>query len=281
MKIIFSLLLLILSSCCPSSPEYREFYDYLYNYRTPSKSMEESDFFLVILVDARHLDYTDNRSFFRTVGKHPCDGSKNGDVGHAWIYLHGWLKGKEVNIEGGHSGERGRIQAKYFDGIMNYNDWGYANPTPEQKCHPHFEPNPVKYLWTTQEDGFFQKGAGGHWPTFAAKINLTEEQFKAIMHFIHPSYYPYHSYALTDCQCSTFVVQVAALAGLDLDANVIMPIEKKIWFGGRWVRFWEDPYYAHICFGSPDKLEESLMKAVAEERAEYALEWYNKKWRLP
>lgn len=268
MKIIY--LFLILIACCPCSPEYREFYAHVHSFCIPSTQAKESEYYLILLVDARHLDYTDNCSFFRTVGKHPTDGSKNGDVGHAWIYLHG----NGIDFEGGHSGERGALQAKYFDGIMNYNDWGYANPTDEQKKNPRYEENPVKYFWTTQLDGFFQKGPGKHRPTFAAKIDLTEEQFVKIISFIRK--YPYVDYSLTRCQCTTFAVQVASLAGLQLDANVTMSIEKEIWFRGRRIRFWDDPAFAKITFACPDMLEASLMEAVLEGRAEYAMDLYEK-----
>lgn len=63
------------------------------------------DPYIVFLVNARQLDYSSFRSVLRTIAKHPSDWSKNGDVGHAWIYL----KGDEV-IEGGHSGELGLDQ---------------------------------------------------------------------------------------------------------------------------------------------------------------------------
>ncbi|WP_068470373.1 hypothetical protein [Candidatus Protochlamydia phocaeensis] len=270
--------LLFLSSCQPWSREYRDFYSYAKkSYDSSPIPMQESDFFLVILVNARHLDYTDTRSFFKTVAKHPTDGSKSGDVGHAWIYLQGKVNGKVWVLEGGHSGERGRLQARYFDGIMNYNDWGYANPSDEQKQYPRYEPNPVKYLWATLEDGYFEKGAGGHRPTYAAKVDLTEQQFYRILQFIHPRYYPYRQYALTNLQCSSYAAQVAVLADLYVESEVSMAVQPRIWFGRRWVRFWTDPCYSVITFSSPDVLEKSLMEAVQEGRAEYALDWYLKK----
>lgn len=267
------ILLMLLPSCYrPWSPAYRHFYQHLSS-SIPRKEMHETPYFLIILVDARHLDYTDNQSFFNTVAKHP-DGSKSRDIGHAWIYLRGVVEGKEVIIEGGHSGERGRIQARYFDGIMNYNDWGYANPTEEEMCHPRYEPNPVKYLWTTQEDGFFQKGSGGHIPTFAAKIDLTEQQFQDIVKFIHPRHYAYHQYALTHHQCSSFVAQVASLADFYFDYEVSLSIQPSVFYRGYQIKLWEDPQYAVMIVASPDQIEKSLMEAVREGRAEYALDWY-------
>lgn len=271
---------LFLFSCSwqPNSLEYRQYYDYANHFARPRTSMKESDYFLIVLVDARHLDYTNNRSFFKTIAKHPSDGSKNGDVGHAWIYLQGKdSAGRKRVIEGGHSGERGMIQAKYFDGIMNYIDFGYANPTPWQKQGYRYEPNPIKYLWETQHDGFFEKGCGRHHPTFAAKVDLTREQFEEILSFINPLYYPYKFYSLTDWQCTSFVCAVASLAGWDLDSLATLPIESRCTVEGECLRFWDDPCYSSITFSSPDILERSLMRSVASGRAEYALNWYLKK----
>lgn len=270
------LISIILSSCYyyPTSKAYWEFYDYLKQPLKKQKDMCEAEFFVIALVDAKHLDYTNLGSFFHTVAKHPSDRGKERDLGHAWVYLQGYLNGKIVVLEGGHSGERGHLQAKYFDGLMNYNDWGEANPTLSQIKNPRYEPNPVKYLWTTQEDGFFQKGSGGHTPTFAAKIDLTEEQFLKILKFIKGSHYPYHRYALTGHQCSYFVAQVMALAGFNLDCEVTMSLPPMVYYGKRWIRLWQDPRYSVLKFASPDQIEKSLVRAVQKQQIEYALNWY-------
>lgn len=234
--------------------------------------MSETEFFLVVLVDARHLDYTDCRSFITSVAKHPSDMSKTGDVGHAWIYLRGVVDGEPVYIEGGFSGERGIIQAQYFDGIMNNIDFGYANPTYEQQCNPVFEPNPAKYLWETQCDGFFQWGSGIHRPTYAAKFDITKEQFCSIANFI--ANYDYVHYSLTGNQCSSYITQIGELIDVDLEANVCLPIDSTICFGDSQLRLWTDPQYALLPISSPDILEKKLMQMVDEEVAEPALAWY-------
>lgn len=268
------LILIALCSCTCRSMEYRQFYAHLHEPRTHARPMEPSDYFLVILVDARHLDYTEGWKFFHSVAKHPSDCSKNGDVGHAWIYLQGKRDGKTLSIEGGHSGERETPPARYFDGLMNYHDWGYANPTDEQIKNPRYEPNPVKYLWTQREDGFFQRGAGGHSPTFAAKVSLTPQQFEQILHFIHPKRYPYKNYALQGPHCTSFVTAVAKIAGLSLKSHEKMAIPPRVLFGRCWIRLWEDPFYSTFTFPTPDVLEKSLIQAVERGEAEDALNWY-------
>lgn len=268
-------MLAILSSCCPHphSEAYKEQYAYLKTdiVKTPT---QQSDYILVILVDARHLDYSNNYSLLKTLAKHPSDGSKNGDVGHAWIYLKGVIDGKFVEIEGGHSGELGVFQPKYFEGILNYCEYGYADPTPQQKLSPRYEPNPVKYLWATQKDGFFQKGSGNHTPTFAAKFNISKEQFHQILALME--IYPYAEYSLTDNQCCVFIDKVAKEAGIDLEYEVKIPLDPILKLGNEKIRFWTNPQYAELKVGSPDKLEKSLIQAVNDGRAEYALDWYQK-----
>lgn len=275
---LYLIFVLFLSTGCswkPSSPEYRDLYAHL---EVPIRKapVHESEYFVVLLVDARHLDYTSGPSTLKTIAKHPSDGSKNSDVGHAWIYLQGIENGVPVFIEGGHSGERGIHQAKYFEGVMNYIDYGYANPNNNQRCCPRHEPNPIKYLSSTQTDGFFQWGAGGHTPTFAAKIDLTKEQFQHITALIHASNYPYRDYALIHNQCCSFVAKVASIAGLLIDYEVTISIPSNVTFGGETWQLWTDPQYAHFTFSSPDILERSLMQAVRSGKAQYALSLYLK-----
>ncbi len=140
-------------------------------------------------------------------------------------------------------------------------------------------PNPIRYLWSPQTDGFFQWGSGGHTPNFAIKIDLTEKQFQRIVAFVHPSNYYYGDYALIHNQCSSFVAKVAALADFTMDYEVAISIPPVITFGGCTSILWTDPQYANLTFSSPDIIERSLMQAIREGRAQYALPWYLKNQR--
>jgi hypothetical protein len=224
------------------------------------------EYFVVFLVNARHLDYSDGSKLLKTVAKHPSDWSKNGDVGHAWIYLEGTDDKGLFVLEGGHSGELGILQPKYFEGVMNHIEKGD-------------EPNPVKYLWETQKDGFFQKGSSYHKPTFAAKVDLTKEQFYRIRRYIQ--FYDYSNYAITGNQCASFVAQIAEIAGLSLQSTVTIPIKPTVKFKGETYPLWSDPIYNEITISSPDILEISLKQAVKEGKAQSALKWYNKELRTP
>lgn len=278
---ILSLVFLTSTGCVkPNSEGYRSIYSHLKKSYPKSSCNEkaQSPFFIVFLVDACHLDYSDNRSFFKTVAKHPSNGNKNGSVGHAWIYLQGIIDGEDVFLEGGHSGELGIVQPKYFEGLINYFEYGYANPSERQKKCPRYEPNPIKYLWESQHDGFFQWGAGNHQPTFAAKVDLTQKQFFQILYFVQS--YCFSDYSLIGNQCSSFVAQIASLAGLDLECEVTIAISPSIYMAGQNLRLWTDPGYSQLTVSSPDILECSLMRAVREGRAECALEWYQKTHRV-
>lgn len=205
-----------------------------------------SDYFIIFFVDAPHLNYSNTTRLLKSVAKHPRDWSKHGDVGHAWIYLQGIVDDQPVYLEGGHSGEMGLHQPKYFDGIMDYMEAG--------------DPNPIRYLWEPQCDGFFQEGPGRHKPSFAARRDLTEEQFRKIMRFI--GCYPFHEYSLVQKQCCTFVAQIAALAGLHLETEITLSIDSSICFRKTYITLWTDPVYGTLTLASPDKLEKSLQEAV-------------------
>lgn len=267
-KWVLFALLAMNSSCCykPTSQAYKVLYGHLENLPSDPSLTWSSESFLIIYVNARHLDYTDNHSFLRTIVRHPSDGSTSRDVGHVWIYFQGVINGEKIYVYGGHSGERGQSQAKYFDGIMNYHDFGYASPTKAQIESPRYEPNPIKYLWETQKDGFFEQGAGFHRPTFAAKIDLTLVQMEKIFKFIQQ--YDYKNYSLIGDQCSSYATQIASLAGLELECEITMQINPFICWNGDAIRFWEDPYYSQLTISTPDIVERSLIQAVREGKAE-------------
>lgn len=210
--------------------------------------------YLVILVEAPHFDFTSNKAFLRSMAKHPSNWSKNGDVGHAWIYL----QGKGITLEGGQSGELGIDQPKYFEGIMSLVDRGCANP--------------CQYLWETLQDGFFEKENGGHIPTFAASLEVSDEQFEQILCFIKS--YDFSNYNLRNHQCCTFVKGVASIVGLELETEAHLKIEPTVTIDGEEITLWKDPFYQTLSFQCPDKVEESLKKAVEEGRAASAKNWY-------
>lgn len=215
-----------------------------------AKVRDEPEYSLSLFVTARQLDYSDAGRLLKTIAKHPRDGGKNGDVGHSWILLKG-KKGKaSIIIEGGHSGERGICQPRYFEGVARAIECG--------------EKNPIGYLWVTQKDGFFQRGSGGHCPTYAVRCRLTEAQFLSILAYIQPEHYDYPNYSLVENQCVSFVAQVAQIAGISLETSITVLVPQRMRYGATRVKLWEDPQYAALTISSPDVLEISLKRAVKE-----------------
>lgn len=250
-----------LSSCAwhPCTPEYHALYGHL---EAPPKSddIQPPLRYLVLLAAARHLDYTNGRQLLKTIARHPSDGGKNSDVGHAWIML----AGENGILEGGHTGEFGVMQPRYFEGV--------AELIQEK------DPNPVRYLWATQKDGVFQKGAAGFIPTFAALVKLDERQYQKVRKFILSGRYPFQDYAITKNQCAAFAAQAAKLAGLELNHSITVPIEQFVRLGNENVMLWSDSCYSQLTISTPDILEKSLMQAVKEKKAQNATSWYKKKF---
>lgn len=200
------------------------------------------EYTLTVYVHARHLDYSNLLGLCESIVSHPAFGGYRGDVGHAWIRLRALQNERESVWEGGHSGELGQRQPKYFDGIMRMLNAGH--------------PNPVSYLWTTLHDGFLQRGSGGHIPTYSVSFRITQEQHEAIVRFVRS--YRYSEYSLTGNQCASFVAQAAALAGIQLEHQLTMDIAPTLRFRGRCMCLWRDPRYSRITFSTPDVLEGSL-----------------------
>lgn len=255
------LLFFFLSSCCswaPKSTSYRSFYCHLQE--SHASYVPSGDYYLVILVSAPHLDYSSGSNLIRTVAKHPRDGSLHGDVGHAWIYLYG----KGYVIHGGQSGEFGVFEPKYFDGVMDYLERG--------------EPNPICYMQKTLSDGCFIEGGSGHTPSSAAYIPLTEEQYQKMVEVVLS--YRFQDYSLTSHQCVTLVGEVAKQAGIHLESQVTIPIEKTIVIGKERLVLWRDSCYATLTFISPDCLEKSLLQEMKEGRVFNVLAWYQSEFPI-
>ncbi len=96
------------------------------------------------------------------------------------------------------------------------------------------------------------------------------------MAFMDEDTYPYQHFSLPGNQCSSFLAKIADMAGLKLEHSVDVKIESVFKAGGKEYRLWTDPYYSILTLSTPDVVERSLIKAVMEGKAEYALGWYRK-----
>jgi hypothetical protein len=275
--VLVSLLSLIMLSCAaapvPKSELWQQQYQHL-NYTIPENNhFTRADYYIVFLVAARHLDYSDSHILFEAVSN--IDNKlRRSRVGHSWIYLRGIKDSQVLIMEGGQSVGFGKLETGFIEGVVNLANYGYADPTAAEKQQYRYEPNPIKYLWDERDDGFFQQGSGLLSPTFAAKVNLTKEQFEKVLIFMDPDNHSYKKFSLTGNQCSSFVAAVAELVGIELDHFVTINIPPEFDVNGNKYLLWTDPQYSKLTFSTPDILERSLIQLVVEGRAEYALDWY-------
>lgn len=272
LQLVFAIVLLF-HSCAqaPTTQSWRQHYSYLQKSFPHNDSITETDYYIVFLVTARHLNYWDTKELAKSLIRFS---NGKGDIGHSWFYLKGIKDGRTFILEGGQSWRVGKTQPDFFKGVRNYIQYGYANPTNTEKRNPRYEPNPVKYLWGERKSGFFQTGSGGFRPTFAAKVDLTKEKFDKILDYIDRRKYPFERFSIVGNQCSSFVARVASIAGLHLKHQVIVRVEPQLRVGNQQYRLWTDPRYSKIDFSTPDMIERSLMEAVERGEAEYALGWY-------
>ena len=275
--ILISLFAFMMTSCAvapvPKSELWQQQYQHL-NYTIPENNhFTKSEYYIVFLVAARHLDYSDSRILFEAVSN--IDNKmRRSRVGHSWIYLRD-IKDREIIImEGGQSVGFGKLETGFVEGVVNLANYGYAEPTAAEKQHYRYEPNPIKHLWDERNDGFYQQGSGLLAPTFAAKVDITQEQFEKVLAFMDPDKHSYKKFSLTGKQCSSFVAEAAELVGLKLEHVVTIDIPPEFELNGKRYRLWQNPKYSKLTFSTPDVLECSLIQLVMEGRAEYALDWY-------
>lgn len=217
--------------------------------------------YIVLAVEARGLDYSAGGALIRTMAKHPRGGSKNSDVGHAWIYMR---RGDEV-IFGGHSAERGVLQPRYIEGVCLLAEKG--------------DPNPARYLFKNQRDGFFEAGAGGHTATFAVKIPISASDFETVARLLKN--YPWEEYALSGRSCVTLVAEIAEKLGYPLEYKQIIYLAPVLTMGGDSLTLWEDPRYSKMTIASPERLQESLKKLVSEGHAQACTKWLRRQHPEP
>lgn len=170
-----------------------------------------------------------------------------GRFGHAWVTL--LYKGSAFTC--GYSGEINTAECGYFERLIDLAEAG--------------DPNPVRALFETREDGFLQNGSGGHSATYSIGVPLKEEAAEQILTLMQQQ--GEGEYSITKSQCVTFVLKAAAIAGLDLEAEISLTLPSDLPLKRGALHLFSDPKYATFTFLSPDRLEKSMMEAVKEGRA--------------
>lgn len=238
----------------------------------PSAWGQEDGPFVVLLVAAAGLDYDDSARLVRQL--HKRSQFKQGFMGHAWVYLEGRVRGRREVIEAGLSPD-GEGAVQYFRAVLSLARFGSTNPTETDRAEPRPHPNPIAYLWQDQGNGYLQPVPAARLrPTAAVRLDLDEAQHAAIRARLNPRLPEHRRFQLNGQQCTSFVVEIAALAGVSLNPEVTIPIPREVRVQGQVLRLWTDPVYSRLTLDSPDALERELQALVVSGRGRDVLRWY-------
>jgi hypothetical protein len=260
----FTLCLFFVCACSPRlSDEYQQKYSYLSSIRCLNKSPSgfngTDPYYLVVLVDAKHLDYSTPGKYFETLS-YGLFKRHDPNIGHAWIILCGQDAHGTFLFEGGHTGEFGCIAPKYFDHIVDLS------------IHKKSE-NPITYLYTLLPDGQVEIGSGGHHPTFAAAFSLNQEGFFRIKKLIAKEY-DFSSWGILGPNCVQFARVCLAATGIQINCEEEIPIPQVFSINGEKIRLWENPAFSCILAQTPELLEKRLLELVQNGQALPATRWY-------
>lgn len=266
MRIILLLLMMFLCSCSPRMADtHVARYQYLKEVRTSAREYpqftQKDEYFLVVLVEAMHLDYSSPESYLGTM-THGLFFSKEPDTGHAWIILGGKKNGKPWIFEGGHSVDDSLDISTCFNEIKSISS--------ENKMS-----NPARLLSYSFPEGVFEYGPGGYTPSMSAAFPITEDQFKKLAEFIDKGGYDYSRWGIHENNCVHFSVQCLEKIGISIDCAEKLVIPECIYVHGEKITLWDDPAYSIISAYTPDLLEKRLWQLVKKGKAFIATKWYS------
>jgi hypothetical protein len=269
MKHIFVLCVLAmlwLTSCSQRMGDsYVSRYQYLGGIQAANQSSPQfsgkSEYYLVVLVDARHLDYTSPRNYISTLSQ-GLFLSQDPNTGHTWVVLAGKEEERPWVFEGGHTGEFGLYAPRYFDEVVRL-AWDENHP------------NPASYLFHPLPDGCLQYGSGGHAPTFAAAFPLTEKGYQRVRRLLTEEGYDFSRWGIRGPNCIRFSLACLASVGVELNCQEKFQLPKSFTYKGEEVALWSDPAYSCLCVETPELLEKRLWELVEKGRAIVATKWYS------
>lgn len=219
--------------------------------------------FLVVLVDAKQLDYTSFDRYIRSLSS----SAKPGEVptiGHAWIVLSKKEGASEKYFfEGGHSGEMSETVPSVLDGI-----WKKAVSSQDK--------NPIAHLFSMRDDGQKEHGSGGHIPTYAVAFPLSEEGFCRIKRLIEEEY-DFSSWSMASHNCIDFTRACLSSIGIFINCEQQIKIPKQATLFGKKIHLYEESRFSCILIKTPELLENRLRSLVEEGCGMPALQWYQNK----
>ncbi|MEI7636677.1 MAG: hypothetical protein WCJ37_05185 [Syntrophus sp. (in: bacteria)] len=197
------------------------------------------------------MNFDDPNSFYQSI-----TAREDGSVGHAWILLG---KGSTF-IECGHTGEFGLINMRYHEAV--------------KKAIRDKKKNPISYLWEDLQDGKYEEYYMTEKPTYAARFELTEKEYKNIYDYINT--YDYGRFSITKDSCTFFATNACALMGIDLGHLARINVPKYYTVSNNRYNMWDEEKYSIISIGAPDILEKSLKMAVKAGLGKDVTDWYYK-----
>jgi len=206
----------------------------------------DEGYYLYILTEPANWDFSDVTSFLYSIWQRPS--------AHSWIILESpWNR-----MEFGHTGNFGREQPRYHEGVMQRVRDG--------------DPDPIAYVWQTMSDGQFQIGRPDRPPTFVWRMPITLRRYQLIYDDVLQR--KYDQFGVRTNNCTDMVVETAALAGINLIRRIRLtfPPEVKLW--GRTERVWTNPQYRILEFSTPEVLEVDLRQLAQIGIGSDATEWY-------
>lgn len=254
----------VISYCAKVDENWMWRYSYLDELRATEGLLPQfcptNDYFLVVLVDARHADYSSPRAYLSTLTSSLIK-QHSPDPGHAWIVLAGKKDGKFWIFEGGHSVDCSLVVRKYINNILGL--------TSKEK-----DPNPARYLFKPTKEGMFEYGPGENVPTFGAAIPLTEEGFERISALFEEDGYDFSKWGIQGPNCVQFALSCLASIGIEFDCEDALAVPPSVSFFGKDFRLWSNPLYSSITIKTPDLLEKRLWELVKSGSAFCATKWY-------
>ncbi len=264
--LIFSLIAVtfIVSYLGMATDEWQWRYSYLDELRLSSETLPQfnptDEYFLVVLVDARHADYTSPRAYLSTLTSSMIK-QHSPDPGHAWIVLAGKKDGKPWIFEGGHSVDCSLLTKNYVANIFGF--------TSIDK-----DPNPARHLFLPTKQGLFEYGPGENRPTFGAAVPLTKEGFEKILKLFEEDGYNFSNWGIEGPNCVQFALSCLASVGVEFNCEDFLPVPESFSFFGNEFRLWSDPSYSTLNIKTPDLLEKRLWELVKSGSAFCATQWY-------
>lgn len=206
----------------------------------------DAGYYLYILNEAANWDYSETKSLLLSIWRRPW--------AHSWLIL----ESPRERLEFGHTGDFGETTPRYHDGVYLGIKAG--------------DPNPIAYLWRTMADGQFQTGKPNRPPTFVWRMPITRQRHQMIHDYVMQR--TYDQFGLRSKNCTDFVIEAAALAGINLAHRIrlTLPPETEVW--GRVGRVWTDPQYRILEYSTPDVLEVDLRQLARLGIGSDVTEWY-------